>query len=111
MVASVVLYWGLSHSANRPEPPAHRVSFYLFNLLSKEACVRRNIDRPRCHTKTAEEISLNEAARLPMMAHPGAGRVHIVISTSAQARLPGGRIGMCLWVEKRPDEMFESCLL
>jgi len=33
--------------------------------------VRRNIDRPRCHTKTAEEISLNEAARLPMMARSG----------------------------------------
>ena len=59
---------GAIHSANRPDPPAHHVSFYLFNLLSKEACVRRNIDRPRCHTKTAEEISLNEAARLPMIA-------------------------------------------
>jgi hypothetical protein len=60
---------GPIHSANRPDPPAHRVSFYLFNLLSKEACVRRNIDRPRCHTKTAEEISLNEAARGPRRHH------------------------------------------
>jgi len=41
-------------------------SFYLLNLLSKEACVRRNIDRPRCHTKTAEEISSNEEGRLPI---------------------------------------------
>ena len=66
---------GPIHSANRPDPPAHHVSFYLFNLLSKEACVRRNIDRPRCHTKTAEEISLNEAARLPMIAQRGSHRM------------------------------------
>ena len=29
--------------------------------------MRRNIERPRCHRKTAEEISSNKAARLPMM--------------------------------------------